>query len=518
MQPFRDELDKPPPSPLAMSATHVPDEDPTPHPVGPESEERSFESLGSTRVIPGQAANVPAPSDAASDADNPRIESRLHSAKEPATLGDYRLLHKIGEGAMGAVWKARPGAGGREVALKVLFPHIANNPKLVERMDREGRVMGRLDHPNIVQAYGIGEDQGWHFIALEYIDGLSMQKWLAKLDRLSVGDALYITIRCARALDYAHREGVVHRDIKPDNILINSKGEVKVADLGMVKTDDQDMSLTQTGHAVGTPWYMPLEQAKNAKETDGRSDIYALGCMLYCFLTGAPPFAGKTLLEVIRAKELGTFPPARQTNSEVPERVDLIIYKMTQKRPNDRYRTCAELLTDLEALGLASARLSFLDETKPQPTAAPETKAPSSYPDEPSPVTHANIWFVRYRDEDGRTQTRRMSTGQVQKLLEEDLLAPNAKASHHPSEGFRSLATYREFQGLALVKASQQKSGQQSARYEALVKEFDAKAEQPKEEKMPIAVAPPEWLPLALKIGGGVIGFIVALWLISRLF
>ncbi len=112
---------------------------------------------------------------------------------------------------------------------------------------------------------------------------------------------------------------MVHRDIKPDNVLIDRTGVVKVADLGMVKTLDEDMALTQTGHAVGTPWYMPLEQAKNAKDTDGRCDIYALGCMLYCLLTGNPPFTGRTLVEVIQAKEVGTFAPARSSNPDVPE-------------------------------------------------------------------------------------------------------------------------------------------------------------------------------------------------------
>src|SRR6202043_2418806 len=111
---------------------------------------------------------------------------------------------------------------------------------------------------------------------------------------------------------YAHELEVIHRDVKPDNVLITRQGEVKLADLGMVKMLDEDMSLTQTGHAVGTPWYMPLEQARNAKDTDGRCDIYALGCTLYACLTGQPPFVGRTIVDVIQAKERGSFAPARQ--------------------------------------------------------------------------------------------------------------------------------------------------------------------------------------------------------------
>src|ERR1043166_4727140 len=116
----------------------------------------------------------------------------------------------------------------------------------------------------------------------------------------------------------------------------------------MVKIGDEEMSLTQTGHAVGTPWYMPLEQARNAKEIDGRSDIYALGCTLYAFITGHPPFTGRTIVDVIQAKEMGTFPSARQTNKAVPERLDLIIAKMVAKQPKHRYQTCEDVIKDLE--------------------------------------------------------------------------------------------------------------------------------------------------------------------------
>ena len=198
----------------------------------------------------------------------------------------------------------------------------------------------------------INECNGYHFVAMEFIDGDTLQKWLSRLDRFSVPDALAIILDCARALEYAHQEGIIHRDIKPDNVLIDRHGTVKVADFGMVKTHNEVLdSLTQTGHAVGTPWYMPLEQAKMAKDADGRCDIYALGCMLYCLLTGNPPFAGQTIVDVIQAKEVGTFPPARSVNPEVPERLDLIIAKMAAKLPGNRYQTCTELIKNLESLG-----------------------------------------------------------------------------------------------------------------------------------------------------------------------
>mgnify|MGYP001582016088 FL=1 len=367
--------------------------------------------------------------------------------------------------------------------------------------------MGRRGQPNIVQAVGVYEDQGWHFIALEYVDGQSMQKWLNELGRISLGDALHIILTCARALAYAHQEGVVHRDIKPDNILISKIGEVKVADLGMVKIDDDDerMALTQTGHAVGTPWYMPLEQAKNAKETDGRSDIYALGCMLYCFVTGTPPFAGKTLLDVIRAKDRGTFPPARQLNKDVPERLDLIITQMTAKLPKYRYQTCAELIHDLESLNLANARLDFLAPKRTPPAAAAGPPLSSHDDLRTYVVADPNIWYVRVKDPGGQKTMHKVTTAQVQKMLADNVLAPNNKASHDDKQGFRALATYKEFQSSALVKASKQSADDRSVRYRTLYKKIEQQANQREIDAHPPRRDPPPWRPLAVKIAGAAV-------------
>ena len=256
-------------------------------------------ALDSTRLVditPFEASGRPAGQEPIGSSILPAL------GEKGLVLDDFRLVSQIGEGAMGVVYRGRQISLDRDVAVKVLFKHVARNQKLVDRFRREALVSGRLDHPNIVQGYGVGEDKGWHYFAMEFIDGESLQQWQGRLGKLSIGDALYITLACAHALQYAHASGVVHRDIKPANILINRQGQVKIADLGMVKEFDEEMSLTQTGHGVGTPWYMPLEQARNAKDTDARSDIYALGCMLYCLLTGQPPFSGHTLVEVIEAK------------------------------------------------------------------------------------------------------------------------------------------------------------------------------------------------------------------------
>jgi serine/threonine protein kinase len=454
----------------------------------PEENDPLWDALGTTRVSDGQG-DASSSNIINSPSNFTELTPSLVLGKNIVSLGEFKLIRKLGEGAMGAVYKAKQLSFDRVVALKILFPHVANNPKLVKRLEREGMVMGQLDHPNIVMAYGIYKEQDCHFIAMEYVSGRSMQKWLAQLNRLPVSDAVRIILDCAKALAYAHGLNMVHRDVKPDNILLTKNGVVKVADLGMVKTHDEDMSLTQTGHAVGTPWYMPLEQARNAKEIDGRSDIYALGCTLYAFLTGHPPFIGRTIVDVIRAKEIGTFPPARQANSDVPERLDLIIAKMTAKLPNYRYQSCDEVTKDLESLGLASETLSFLNEKPVDVEISPEefeaigqtrvtatkSRADVDFAESAAPALDPNIWFVQTKLPDGTTATRKYTTAQLYKMLEEGTMMPTARASHLPTEGFRTLGTYKEFQGVALGTLAKKAADKNTARYRGLYKKIEEK-------------------------------------------
>ncbi|MBX9678546.1 MAG: serine/threonine protein kinase [Gemmataceae bacterium] len=414
------------------------------------------DALGSTRVIDAHAPesgeiHVPSATNDGDDEATPAPSFRpKKSLPMPPILGGYTVLRKLGEGAMGAVYLARHAEADREVALKVLFPHIAANPKLVERLYREGRVMGQLDHPNLIQAYAIGEDQGWHFVAMEFIEGKSLQAHIDQLGSVPVADAVHVTLACLRALEYAHKSGIVHRDIKPDNVLIDRRaGIVKVADLGMVKTDDEEMSLTQTGHAVGTPWYMPLEQARNAKEIDGRSDIYALGCMLYCMLVGHPPFTGRTIVEVIQAKEAGTFSPARKTNVDVSEKLDLVILKMTAKHPKHRYQSCAEVLNDLTELNLSSPSLSFLKKSKTPKLDTPvdgkaTVRVASATSDTDVQAIDPEVWYLRVKAEGG-DKAHKLTTAQVTKMIQEGTVGPGAKISRLPNQGFRAVASFKEF-------------------------------------------------------------------------
>jgi len=219
-----------------------------------------------------------------------------------------------------------------------------------------------LSHPNIVRYLAAGESHGFIYLAMELVDGGSIGSWLTKMGSLSVGDSLHIARACAIALEYAHQEHLVHRDVKPDNLLVTKTGIVKLTDLGLAKTtDDSDLSFTKTGTGIGTPLYAPHEQARDAKHADARSDIYSLGGMLYHFLTGQPPFQSENLLQMILLKEKGDYKPASQVNSKVPPALDRILMKMLDKKPENRYQSISKFLDEIDRLSRASESLSFLN-------------------------------------------------------------------------------------------------------------------------------------------------------------
>lgn len=274
-------------------------------------------------------------------------------------LPDFRIIRKLGAGGMGTVYLARQISKDRLVALKVLSESLARKQNLVARFHREETVLASLDHPGIVRFFGAGKSDDVPFFAMEYIDGYSAAMLLARLGRFRVGDALFIVLRCAAALQFAHERRIIHRDVKPENIMITRLGHVKLTDMGLAKSLPEDLSLTDSGTSIGTPRYMAPEQIRNAKKADQRSDIYALGGVLYHFLTGQAPFQGTCTMDLLLAKERGMFSSARQQNSEVPPRLDLVLDKMLAKDPRYRYQTCELLIEDLDRLGLANENLKL---------------------------------------------------------------------------------------------------------------------------------------------------------------
>lgn len=433
-------------------------------------------------VATGEFVDRESPQPAARPAPAPRKPEAQPAAEQSPgrdgeIFGDFRLDKKLGEGGMGAVYKAHQISMDRTVALKLLAKNLSGNQGFVDRFYREARSMVKVDHPNIVRGYAVGDVDGQHYMAMEFVDGASLQKWMDKLKKLPVGDAVHVVLCAAYALHHAHEQNLIHRDIKPDNILMTSKGVVKVADLGLAKQTDDNMSLTQSGTGFGTPFYMPLEQYRDAKRVDARADIYALGVTLYYFLTGKLPFFGETHFDVIKLKEAAKFAPARKHNPEIPERLDLMIDKMIQKDVKHRYQTCAEVIEALESLGVHSEFPSFVEAAPaagpgmsgPTATARPSTlppkkkSAPPPSDDEPA----REMWVLRFKDESGKIAKRQVSTGRLKQMLERGEIDPTKATIHRINEqNQRPIGSYTEFASLVQSKVVEARADKRSQKLE----------------------------------------------------
>jgi serine/threonine-protein kinase len=291
-------------------------------------------------------------------------------AGDPRTVGGYRLLRAVGEGGMSTVYLSYDVPARRAVAVKLLADHLAGKAEFVNRFYREARLSRLLQHENIVQGFAAGFDReaNKHYIVLEFIDGPSSHTALTRLGKLPVGAAVRIGIDIGRALDFLHGRNYVHRDVKPDNVLLHPSGTAKLADLGLTKRLSDDSHLTSVNSGVGTSYYMPYEQAMNAAFVDGRSDIFALGATLYHLLTGEVPFVGTTHEEITKGKQTESFVPVDKLNREVPSELASIIAKTLARDPRDRYQTAGELVEALEATNLASAIPLFQADQAELPT------------------------------------------------------------------------------------------------------------------------------------------------------
>ena len=380
--------------------------------------------------------------------------------KSVTRLGDFDLISRLGKGGMGEVFLARQISLDRQVALKTLNKELAKQEDTVRRFRREARAMAKIDHSNVVKVYAVDSYKGVHFVAIEYIDGKSVQDWLDKLGHLPVPDSVHIAVVCSEALRHAHAQNMVHRDVKPDNILITSKGIVKVADFGLAKVTDEDVSMTQSGQGLGTPLYMAPEQARSAKYVDQRCDIYALGATLYHLLTGQPPYAKESALELIISKETGVYPSARKLRPEIPERLDLIIDKMMAKDPKHRYKASEEVLRDLSGLGIHGEPLSFVEGAE-HPVGGARGQAPTMamtgatlggtagglamLPSGSHHTTSNRTWYVQYHLSDGQPVMETFSSRRTLKMINAGTLTPKARAKASSDGSYRPLAQFPEF-------------------------------------------------------------------------
>ena len=266
-------------------------------------------------------------------------------------LGQYLLLEPIGSGGMGRVFQALDTKVGRQVAIKLL-PEGRATPKAIERLRREGQAALALQHENIVRTFELGQHAETHFLVMELVEGVDLAKHLAKHGKLSAKETARIGYEVALALDHAWKNGLIHRDIKPTNLMVTSEGRVKLLDLGLAKFfrshQDRPATLTNTGAIMGTMDYMAPEQAEDGKRADCRSDIYSLGCTLYECLTGRTPFASGTLVQKIVAHRQSEPPSIAGLNGDVPQALaDVIEKRMLAKHPDDRFQTPAEAVDAL---------------------------------------------------------------------------------------------------------------------------------------------------------------------------
>ena len=265
----------------------------------------------------------------------------------PATLfGEYYLLAKLGQGGMGAVYKARRRGRRRLVALKILSRATMQSPDAVQRFHREVQAAARLSHPNIVAVHDSGAHDGVHFLAMEYVDGRDLAAIVKRRGPLSYRKAVQVILQAACALQYAHAQGVVHRDVKPANLVLNRQGTIKLLDMGLAhlepaQVDGQSLEqrLARPGQILGTFEYMPPEQAADPHTVDTRSDIYSLGCTLFYLLTGKSPYEHSSALKVILAHRDAPVPSLAPWRPDAPVELEAILARMLAKRPPTAART-----------------------------------------------------------------------------------------------------------------------------------------------------------------------------------
>ncbi len=263
----------------------------------------------------------------------------------------YELLERLGKGGMGTVYKARQLSMNRLVAIKVLHPRLAANPEFIQRFQREAHLAARLSHNNIIQAIDVGSYGATHFFVMELVEGKTIREELDAGKIYEEREAVEIIIQIAQALAHASRRGLVHRDVKPANIVLTSDGIAKLADLGLAReADDMALSRKERGLAFGTPYYISPEQIEGREDLDARCDLYSLGATLYHMVTGQPPFPDKDPESVFRAHLFKELTPPDHLNDKLSSGLGEVTEFLLAKDRRQRYQTADDLIIDLECL------------------------------------------------------------------------------------------------------------------------------------------------------------------------
>jgi serine/threonine protein kinase len=353
----------------------------------------------------------------------------------PTQLGNYDIVVKIAEGGMGTVYKGRNRLTGEIVAVKVIAAVTAKNPVLLQRFEREFMAARVLEHPNVVRALeycGVGP---YPFLVMEFVDGESLGQRVERAGAFPESEAVRLIVQVCEGLQRAHKQGLVHRDVKPDNILVTREGVAKLTDMGLVKDIEGDLNLTKTGRGLGTPHYMAPEQFRNAKGVDIRGDIYSLGATLYAMVTGQVPFENASPLDCWMKKIHNEFAPPKDLNPVISERVDWAIRRAMSAEPDRRPSSCREFVEDLTG------------QSRTTPTRQGTIPAPDN--------AGADIWYLVYKDENGTAHTVKGSTEGIRKALQDQLLGDTATilVSRTKTGQFTLLMSVPEFRDLVVSPA-----------------------------------------------------------------
>jgi serine/threonine protein kinase len=290
-----------------------------------------------------------------------RLKNSIRDVKGPVSshqIPGYQILGKIGAGAMAVVYKAKQLSLNRVVAVKVLPRRFTENPEYVVRFYKEGQAAGKLNNPHIVQAVDVGEAGGYHYFVMEFVEGKTLYDDLSKGKVFNEPEALDVIMQVADALRHAHSLGLIHRDVKPKNIMINKEGIVKLADMGLAReTTDIEAAKTEKGKAYGTPYYISPEQIRGEMDIDERADIYGLGATFYHLVTGRVPYMAEDPVEVMKKHLRDELVPPDHINTSLSSGVSEVIEVMMAKDKADRYRNIDELMADLKAVRAGEAPL-----------------------------------------------------------------------------------------------------------------------------------------------------------------
>lgn len=280
-----------------------------------------------------------------------RLQSDFDTRKSTQRISGYRIIRKLGSGAMATVFLAQQESLDRPVAIKVLPTKFSEDEVFIDRFYKEGRAAAKLNHPNIVQAYDVGLSGEHHYFVMEYVDGVTAFERVEKEKQLSENEAMKILRQVAGALQHAHEAGFIHRDVKPKNIMISTKGDVKLADLGLARAmSDLETAEAEAGRAYGTPYYISPEQIKGKVDITPSADIYSLGATIYHLVTGRVPFPGKNPSDVMHRHLKQALVPPDHLNDTLSAGFSQIIEMMMVKDVGRRYQTARDLIEDIDAV------------------------------------------------------------------------------------------------------------------------------------------------------------------------